>query len=426
MNYFTRAGPFVSKDLLSGQVTRLYRLLLLLRPLLLFGVVQPCDAQWYLEAGLIYRGGMEISVQGGSSVVNSGASAAQAGTTGGLPVAQFTLLNDDGTASILRMFDNGYVGPSGFNWARGEGITQYYGYQNAGQYSAATSTVNYRLTLQATSAPARRTVTQVEAQPLGRQQGQRVFGRGLMGTVGYGFNRDKPSDWKWSAQLRLSWLRDIRGDFGDHSTYSQTIDRSIYEATWQQSEVYAYAYNTLGNPFFPAAPYSVMNPMGVGPLIADTPDAITRISGSSNFADNLLGHSTEIATSRSQLEVDAHAFTVQLGPRLRWHSESNRVSLFLQPALTLNRLHATIQRQEIFRQADGSTIATWEDSRSDRSWLSGASVQIGAQVALRRKWYLALALDYDWVHQSEVSLGPDRISVDLSGYQFEIGIGRSF
>lgn len=384
----------------------------------------PTYAQWYFEVGPIYRGDMEVSVKGGSRAAASGMHAAQAGTGGGrAPAAQGSLLDDDGTAQMLRTFDDGYVGPSGWQWAREEGWTQFLGYNSPEQYNAAADTLTYQLTTPGVGTSERRTETRRFAGSPGWSDERRAHGVGLMGTLGYLVRQEE--SWGWAIQTRIGWLDGIQTDFRNREAYRETTERSVYETSLEQTCTYTYTYDTLGNPAFPAAPYEMTDPAAVGPMIADTPATITRASQTLAPSERLIGRSRDSAVSRVDLSVDAQAFTMQLGTRMQWHP-IDRVTLFVQPAATLNLLDASVRRQETFSQDNGARIASWDDREDEQAWRFGIGAQAGLQIAVTDTWRLFAAGGYDWVDDYRISVGPDRIGVDLSGYEAELGIGRSF
>ena len=73
-----------------------------------------------------------------------------------------------------------------------------------------------------------------------------------------------------------------------------------------------------------------------------------------------------------------------------------------------------------------SVIAAWTDISDEQSWRMGAGVEVGAQVALSQRWHVTASGGYEWVAKYSLSAGPDRVEIDLSGYQLELAIGRSF
>lgn len=383
-------------------------------------IAVPVFGQWYIEVGPVYRGDMDISVKGGSRAADSGLSGARAGTTGRRATAPSGLLNDDGTAQILREFENGYVGPSGWDWARAEGWSQYFGYDNSEQYDAAADTLSFDLNLSETSSTQRRTVTRVSDVSEGWSDSTDVDGVGIMGTAGYLFGSNET--FAVAAQMRFGWLSGIDGSFHNRPAYEQRIERSFYEDSVRAQERYVYTYDTLGNPVFPDAPYAMTDPAGVGPLIADTPDSIAQVGQNNQAVSRASGRSTEKAVSLVDLDVDADLLTFQLGPRLQWQVVPP-LTLMVQPAITANMLDSSLRRQETFRRGDGSTIASWSDRSSEQDWRIGMGVEVGAKLEISETWYLIVSGGYEWVDEYNLSVGPDCVEMDISGYQAEIALG---
>lgn len=386
-------------------------------------IALPVHAEWYFEVGPFYRGDMDISVRGGSRAADEGASAARSGTTGELPSLGALPPGDDGTAQILRQFDDGYVGPSGWAWANVDGVTQYFAYDDPGQYDADADTLTYQLSLGQESASARRTQTRTMSEPIAWGGSREVDGWGIMATLGYELREEET--WSLGAQARFGWLDGIQANFRGQPAFRQTVDRRVFETTVWREDTRTYTYDTLGNPAFPSAPYEMTDPSAVGPLIADTPTTITQGPATSGSSTRQVGQFSETAVSHVDLEVDAQAFTLQLGPRVMWNS-GGRIALLLQPALTVNLLDSEIRRVETFRHANGAVISSWRDRSDDQSWRMGAGVEAGLRVALSGPWYLTAIGGYEWVDKYSLSAGPDSVHVDISGYQIEVALGRTF
>ncbi len=380
-------------------------------------------AQWYLEVGPAYRGDIELSVRGGSRAASSGVDAARAGTVGRRATLKESSFNDDGSAQILREFDNGYVGPSGWPWANTAGTTQFFGYDDPGQYNAAADTLTYQITLGGNSDRQRRTVTRIGTVSEGWKGSERMDGVGIIATLGYLMRREE--SWSLGLQGRFGWLDDIQGGFRNRVAFQQGIERRTFDSSVERQDTYTYTYGTLGNPAFPSAPYAMSDPAAVGPMIADTPASITHSAQTVTASDQLVRRSVGTATSSVDLDVDAQAFTFQAGARLLWQP-SRRLALLVQPALTANLLDATAHRHETFRQPDGTVIATWNDTASKQAWRMGAGVQAGARLSLSERWNLTASGGYEWVDKHSLTVGPDQTRIDLSGYQLELAIGRTF
>jgi len=167
------------------------------------------------------------------------------------------------------------------------------------------------------------------------------------------------------------------------------------------------------------------DPNGIGPMIADRPNQITTDGQTLRSSDRLAGRSSETVASSVDLSVDAQTFTFQLGPRLLWSSEKG-VALFVQPAFTANLLDVSVDRLETFRRSNGTVASSWRDSTNTYKWKMGAGVQAGVQVPVSENWRLSASGGYEWIDKYSLSVGPDQVHMDLSGYQVELAVGRSF
>lgn len=388
-------------------------------------------ADWFFEAGPFYRGQMKISVDGGSRAADTGANAATPGIRGGLPSSGVPVLNDAG-GSGFRSFDNGYVGPSGWVWAQNAGITQFFGYQTADQYDAGADTLSFTGTTSGTVGSSTRTSTRVSnVGPSGWNDSKRTNGMGLIGTLGYRLGETDPEEdgeektHEWSLLFRFGWLEGMGATFRNRSALRQEVVRRSETNTASSSASYRYTYDTLGNPFFPTAPYAMTDPGGVGPLIADTPQSIDLISRTDSLFPAGARTALSGATSFVDLDLDVRAFTLQAGPRWLYCPEA-AVSLYLQPAVTLNLIDATAHRTETFRDDNGRRVASWHDRADDQAWRWGGGIQFGARVTLSDHWYLNGSGGYEWVRSANLDVGPDRVRIDISGYQLELALGRSF
>ena len=391
-------------------------------------------ADWFFEVGPFHRGNVKISVDGGGRAADAGTNAATPGVRGGMPSSGVPSLNDDG-GSGFRSFDNGFVGPSGWVWAQEAGLTQHFGYETADQYDAGADTLSFTKTLTGTGGTSTRTRTRVNnLGPSGWNDTKRTNGTGLIGTLGYRFGDTDPNrpredgeerEHEWSLLFRFGWLEGLGTNFRNRPAHRQEVVRRTQTFASSGSATHQYTYDTLGNPFFPTAPYAMTDPGGVGPLISDTPDTITLLSSTDTLTQTGSRVARSRATSYVDLDVDVQAFTFQFGPRWLWSPQS-AISLYLQPAVTMNLIDASARRTETFRGDNGRRIASWNDHTDEQSWRWGGGIQFGAQVALSENWYLNGSGGYEWVQTTKMDVGPDRIHIDISGYQLELALGRSF
>ena len=309
--------------------------------------------QWYFEAGPWYRGGMELKAEGGSAAAETGAMAASPGTRGGTAWVDEFGAGDDGSAQELRTFDNGFVGPSGWDWATALGQSQYFGYESAGQYDAGAGTLSFVLSRLETDVE-RRTTTTVEPGAAGWRGEKDLEGVGAQATLGWTFAREDA--FEASAQVQAGWLDGMDAEFRGEPAWSQRATWTTRESTMDRVQNWTYAFDTLGNPAFPAAPYEMTTPTGVGPMIADRPSAIEEGVSILAATDRLAGRRTATATSRVDVDAEMQAFAVALGPRLRWRP-TEKLSLVAQAGVTLNLLDADLERTETF---------AWEGGGDDR------------------------------------------------------------
>jgi len=186
--------------------------------------------EWFMEVGPMLRGDMKISADGGSSAANHGGIATGNRSGRGTSSIAGSRLNDDGTSPIFRSFDDGYVGPSGWEWARKDGVTQFFGYDRPGQYDAAANTLTFQQSVGSAAAGRSRTTTQAlrASEPSGWKDSKDTDGAGLMATLGYRFrdveaeeNQENPrSSNEWSALLRFGWLDGMGANFLNRPAYS--------------------------------------------------------------------------------------------------------------------------------------------------------------------------------------------------------------
>ena len=106
-------------------------------------------------------------------------------------------------------------------------------------------------------------------------------------------------------------------------------------------------------------------------------------------------------------------------------------SLSLTPAMTLNLVDMDVSRSEVFiaTYSDGSTqtLNSWKDTDSETKVLLGASFTAGVDLDLFSGWFAGAFGGYDWVSDDvDISIGPNTVSMDTSGFSLGMEVGKQF
>lgn len=325
-------------------------------------VASICSGQFYFEAGPWFRGDMDVSVAGGSRAAESETPAARPGTQGTQAEMAAVASPDDGTAQVLREFDDGYVGPSGWAWAQSLGHSQYFGYENASQYDPTDQTLTFTLSSSASSTE-RRTRTEVGTGEPGWTGQSSLDGAGGLVTLGYALTTQRLLT--VSLQIQAGWLDGLDASFRGQQAWHQDVTWTTTESSRERAQSWNYIYDTLGNPLFPSAPYAQTDPSGSGSLIADRPSEITQGGGRLVETDRMVGQKRKTAFSRVDLETEGRLLMLTFGPRLRCRLLEN-LSILVQGGVTANLLDVEWERTETFAWEDGQEIGSWVDRDDDQ------------------------------------------------------------
>lgn len=377
---------------------------------------------WYFEAGPWYRGDMEIRAHGGSHAAEEGVRAGVTSTRGRRALPHGVAHDDDGGAGIFRQFDDGFVGPSGWEWAREAGFTQYWGYDRAGQYSSADHSLRFTRSF-SDSGESMRSVSRLTVGSSGWSDRARTDGVGGQLTVGRVLVTNNTFD--LSGQLCVGWLDGIGAKFRNRDAHRQVLATTTYRSAYYREEQWVYTYDTLGNPAFPDAPFAMGDPDGIGPMIRDVPDLIEMEGEHVSTSERMVGHRRQEAVSRVDLDVNATALVFHFGTRLIWRP-SERLGLVVQPGVTLNWLDADAKRREGFAWEEGAHIRSWQDRVDEQKWLWGASLAAGLQWDITDSLYMGVAGGYDHVASHTFRVGPDSVRVNLSGWRTDTSLGVRF
>lgn len=348
---------------------------------------------WWWSIGPTYRGAMEARVSGPSYVQQLGLRAARPGGGG---------VGSTGSALDFanRTYDDGFVAIDPGTIASGDGLTWYWGYANAGQYNAAADSLTFT----------RSGLRVISAQTLRNQavsQDDEPEAWGFEFTVG----RQWASFQKANLEIQagIAWLGNLDSRFTATPYVEQITDRSY-------SIVDTYQLDGV----VPPDPPYVGTYDGPGPLIPNRPTSRSEVVTASSAwnAENLV-----------RLDLNATFQQVWIGPRIVGLA-GDQIRVFCVPFVSLTRLDARWTRDESFETvaANGrrTTLARWHDRKTDEELLLGIGIRVGAQMPIGRKWFCELVANAETVETAETQVGPQTVSLDLSGYGAALQIGRFF
>lgn len=234
------------------------------------------------------------------------------------------------------------------------------------------------------------------------------------------------------------------GSHMEASTYEEQIrvDRIRVDDSFTYTDTHTYrdtaTFDTTGmTP--PAAPYSgtyAGGGQGQDPVIPNVP---------SSYRHDVVGSQRQTASSRRTridhtsywravnriaFDVDAELYDLWVGPKASVML-GKRLALFAIPSLSLNYVQVDVDRLETFTAvyADGSsqTLQSWRDSEREGAWLAGLGLAMGADVQIAAGWFAGLQGGYDWLLDDvDVTVGPNTVSVDPSGWTLSLRAGRAF
>ncbi len=388
--------------------------------LLLLSTTPKLRSEWFFEVGPVYRGDMSIEVDGGSRAKETNTQIGAPGITRTAPTQTGSPGEmDDGSAQILRTFEDGFVGPSGLPLFSGIGQTQYFGFESDSQHNSTAGTLSFT-SVTSSQSQSTQTRSRLESAEAGWSGKQSFDGVGLQATTGYILRKDEHLEVSLFGQV--AWLGDLDANFQGKSAYQQKYTEEVRETTVTQYESRTFVFDTFGNPVFPSGPYEMTDASGVGPLISDRPIDIVSAGSTETSSEEVVGRSLIRAQSQVDLRMEADLSVFTLGPRVRWQL-NEQFSFLLQGGATLNYLKTTLYRSETFATEAGTVLGSWQDRRNDTQWLPGLSASAGVQWDLTDQLYLNASGGYDWVDDAKIDIGPDDVSLDLSSYKVELSIG---
>ena len=348
---------------------------------------------WWWSVGPVYRGGMEMEVSGHSYVQEMNLHAINAASATPASVGPAGAFAD-------RTYDDGFVRIDPGTEVDGLGLTWYWRYEDAGQFSAAADTLSYHAV-----GGARQYTRATRDEELSGDDDLNAWGVAVSGG----------RDLLIKEKIKVGVAAGLRSLWGlDGSVNGSPYAEDVVSETFRVVDVYA-----LEGVIPPPAPYEGTYD-GPGPVIPNVPTV---------RAEQLTGGSTWSAHNNVKVDLDGSLQELWIGPRVEVQAGEG-LEFHVTPFVSVNYLSVDLDRREDFLvvYADGrvETVQSWRDSRSEEEWLMGAGVSAGGRADLGESWFAEISASYNAVEDADFTIGPNKVNVDVSGYSIEGAVGRDF
>ena len=364
-------------------------------------VVDKPSPRWWIEAGPVYRGNMDITISGTSYTQLNGLNAW--GPLGTNPAAGPTAGYAD------RTYDDGYVRMdpgTGNPAALDPDTTWFWGYDNAAQYDPAAGTLSFSSTglVGYTEALNRALAVKDDVDAVGFE-------------IAGGFQLlQQPT-------YRIDLAFGIQSVWGGDKNYRTS---TYAESAGRLDLTDAYDTGGLVPGQFPAPGHrgTFDGPFDNPPVIP-SPLISTNFTRTINPVDLPFGAANSI-----NLKVNTRLQSLWVGPRISYQP-APKWSLHIDPKLTLSHVKIKASRNEQFTATDAAgattTLAAWNDNASNGDWQLGAALSAGAQYDVNDMLYFDASIGYEWVFNDVgLNIGPNRLTYDPSGYTASIMLGYRF
>lgn len=355
----------------------------------------------WVEVGPVFRGAMQVRVHGASYAQTLGLHTAPA------PLSQPASVGPaDDYAD--RTYDDGRVGLDAGtlnpNAIGGPGNTWNWAYDQAAQFDAGTKTLTFHK-----QGEAGFTVLRDQAV----QGDDHLLGAGLQILAGLPLQRSG----RWGVDLCIGFQGVWGADWSlTRSPYFERLSRLHVTDTYEVAQTVDPVFGFPGPRTAPGG-YDG-SPDLPGPVIANRP--ASRQVEREDLA-------TAESTVRFRFDTDFYELTV--GARIRY-AATTALSLHATPKLGVCWLDVSARRFEQFvQQANGTptTLDAWTDRHHELATRVAAGINLGAEMDLGRGWYGGVFGGYEWaVHPLRFGLGPNRVTVEGSGFVAGAALGKRF
>ena len=348
---------------------------------------------WWFEVGPVVRGDMKVSVSGSSYTQQLGRHDPMATGPLALPAGA-----GPSSGYADRSYNNGYVKQdpgTGNPNSLDPNTTWNWGFNNSSQV------IGQTLNFQAVGAPGYTTL-----QNKGASGSDDMLGAGFQAVIG---RKLMESD-QWSLDgclvFQATWAQDDRLNT---STYGEVVQKITVND--------AYDISRIGAANLPAPGFqgTYLGPFGTPPVV---PSPV--IPGQPESRSQTTSAALSTSYNRIGFDVKQALYEIGLGPQIGCQV-TQRLKLHLRPTISLNLIDADVHRTEMFAGQ------TWSDNGSKFDVRFGMGINGGASLDLGHGFYLGISGGYDYVPQHlDVSVGPNTISLDPSGWEVSGVIGVRF
>jgi hypothetical protein len=360
---------------------------------------------WWIEGGPVFRGGMKAKAEGSSYTQALGLHDPLAS---GHPTDPTGL--GSATAYADRTYDNGYVKldpGTGNPTSLDPNTTWNWGFNNPAQYNSAAQTLSF----QKQGTPGYNTLQ--NGTP---GKDDEFWGAGFQIVAGLPLLHSGP----WNLDLSLGF----QGIWGG----TESFNVSTYREDVRQSTVTdVYDVSGIGTAGFPASGFqgTYLGPFDNPPVV---PSPVIPNIPQSRSASMSAALSTSYNTINFNVDQDLYQFS--LGPKIGF-AASQHIQLHLRPTVSLNIVDASVKRTELFVQAPAGGASTvlnqWADHASRQDVYFGLGAVGGVDLDFGKGYYGGVFGGYEWVSASvKVSVGPNNVLLDASGWAVGLTVGKRF
>ncbi len=342
---------------------------------------------------------------------------------------------DDITRTGDRDFDDGFVYTDALT--ANDNLTVNFGYQNNSQNDSPAGVLTFHRENEVSGSmflgkgtEYRKTVRTNSDEVISANEN---FGAG-------GLKVDALYDLPARGGFKIALAAGMRGFFGmDSSVRGSNFSQTITESRISYQDYYVYSgttsdtYTFLYNGSIPPAPYS--NPDGnpfADPLISNIPDSATRdINVIEATRRDYRGRQMTIWETANQIEIDTDVdlFQLAMGGEITYEIAA-AVAFSLRPLLLVNLISVDVTRNEElvgnYPSGEMRSLGSWQDKESSSSVCLGAAIEAGVNVKLSESWFAGITAGYEWIDDTSVTVGPNEINIDLSGFTTSFIIGVRF